>query len=62
MRLPVVLTKRNKRRRPFSLPSAMLESILDDTPEEKRDLQLPFLYFNKGVVESEELNLLLGIG
>ena len=48
--------------RPFSLPSAMFESILDDTPEEKRDLQLPCLYFNKGVVESEELNRLLGIG
>ena len=40
----------------------MFETILDDTPEEKRDLQLPFLYFNKGVVESEELNRLLGIG
>ena len=62
MRLPVVLAKRNKRQLPFSLPSAMFESILDDTTEEKRDLELPFPYFNKGVVESAELNRLLGIG
>lgn len=46
-------------------PSAIFESILDDTPEEKRDLWLPLLFFNRGVVElidPEELNLLLAIG